>query len=185
MDSQLLKRRVVGAIVLVALGVIFIPMILSGGRDEMPLFGSNIPDKPGAIKRLRSLDIPKPQVVEKIEEIRIPVDERLPAASVEPKKSSATAKIKPAKPPKDGKKASHVKVWVVQVGSFGNRANALALQKKLRRHKFPAFVEFVKNKAGSVYRVRVGPEAKRANSEKVLQAILKKLEIKGVVLSHP
>lgn len=74
---------------------------------------------------------------------------------------------------------------MVQVGSFGNRANALALQKKLRKHQFPAFVEFVKNKDGSVYRVRVGPEVKRAKAEKVMQAIHKKLEIKGVVMSHP
>lgn len=183
MDNQLLKRRVVGAIVLVALGVIFIPMILTGGRDEMPLFGSNIPDKPKAIERLKSLEIPKPQVVAKSEEIRIPVDEHIPAADIEKEKSSKQRK--PTKQPGANKNSSDPKAWVVQVGSFSNRANALALQKKLRKHKFPAFVEFVKNHNGSVYRVRVGPEAKRAKAEKVMHAILKKLEIKGVVLSHP
>lgn len=191
MDNQLLKRRLAGAIVLVALGVIFIPMILTGGRDEMPLFGSNIPDKPRAIERLKSLEIPKPQVVAKSEEIRIPVDEHIPAANIERKKSTSPLKKKSgkqkdtARQPKADKKASSPKAWVVQVGSFGNRANALALQKKLRKHKFPAFVEFVKNRNGSVYRVRVGPEAKRAKAEKVMHAILKKLEIKGVVMSHP
>ena len=46
MEEGRLKQRLVGAIVLVALGVIFIPMLLSGGRDmEMPVFGSNVPER--------------------------------------------------------------------------------------------------------------------------------------------
>ena len=183
MDNQLLKRRVIGATVLVALGVIFIPMILSGGRDEMPLFGSNIPDKPKAIKRLKSLEIPKAPVVEKSEEIRIPVAEHLPPANIELKKSAKQNGN--AKQTKARQTVSSPKAWVVQVGSFGKRANALALQKKLRKHQFPAFVEFVKNRDGSVYRVRVGPEVKRAKAEASMQAIHTKLKIKGVVLSHP
>lgn len=191
MDNQLLKRRVIGATVLVALGVIFIPMILSGGRDEMPLFGSNIPDKPKAIKRLKSLEIPKAPVVEKSEEIRIPVAEHLPPANIELKKSAPQLKEESAKQNGNAKQtkarqtASSPKAWVVQVGSFGKRANALALQKKLRKHQFPAFVEFVKNRDGSVYRVRVGPEVKRAKAVATMQAIHTKLKIKGVVLSHP
>jgi len=184
-DSKLLRRRLIGASVLVALGVIFIPMILSGGRDEMPLFGSNIPDKPKAIKQLKSLDIPRPKAVEKSAEIRIPVDEHLPPAKVEPATIIHKDQLAPPKSSKSVDKNPLIKSWVVQVGSFGNRANALALQKKLRGHKFPAFVEFVKNRKGSVYRVRVGPEVKRSRSEATRQAIQKKLKIKGVVMNHP
>ena len=185
MDSKLLKRRVIGATVLVALGVIFIPMILSGGRDEMPYFGSNIPDKPSAIERLKSLQLPTTPVVEKSEEIRIPVDAHLPAADIERAKPASAEKQDSPKQQKSTKKPTVTKAWVVQVGSFGKRANALALQKTLRKHKFPAFVEFVKNRDGSVYRVRVGPQVKRTKSEATMQAIQTKLKIKGVVMSHP
>ena len=176
---------------LVALGVIFIPMILSGGRDEMPLFGSNIPDKPRSIEKLKSIEIPSPAVVEKPAEIRIPVDEHIPPAKIEKEQASVQAKKDSNKIAKivtdltDRKKSITPKAWVVQVGSFGNRNNALALQKKLRKHKFTAFVEFVRNNKGGVYRVRVGPETKREKAENTLQAIEKKLGIKGVVVSHP
>jgi len=184
-DKRLLKRRLIGATVLVALGVIFIPMILSGGKDQMPLFGSNIPDKPRAIEQLKSVEIPKPPVVAKREAIRLPVDERLPAASIEKQASREKPDEKPIPQAKPEQTASGRKSWVVQVGSFGKRANALALEKKLRAAKFPAFVEYVKNRDGSVYRVRVGPEVNRDKSEATLQAINKKLKIKGVVLNHP
>ncbi len=191
MDKQLLKRRVIGATVLVALGVIFIPMILSGGRDNMPLFGSNIPDKPKAIERLKSVEIPSPALVAKNEEIRIPVDEHLAPANIEQKKFKAQPKPTTDTQKDDATvatvktKSSNLKAWVVQVGSFAKRTNALALQKKLRKHQFPAFVEFIKNQDGSIYRVRVGPEVKQAKAEAAMQTIYKKLKIKGVVMSHP
>lgn len=49
-----IKQRVIGAIVLVSLGVIFIPMLLNSERsldDGMPVFGSNIPNKPDYISK--------------------------------------------------------------------------------------------------------------------------------------
>ena len=44
--NSLLKQRIVGAIVLVALGVIFIPMFLSGEGEMVSDMGSNVPPKP-------------------------------------------------------------------------------------------------------------------------------------------
>lgn len=179
---------------LVALGVIFIPMILSGGRDEMPIFGSNIPDKPRAIKNLKSLEFPTPpKIAIDDQEIRIPVKEGLPPARDESPKLLVQQQDKP----KSGKQRraeaeqpsaqapAGTQAWVVQLGSFSKRANALALEKKLRRHKFAAFVELVKTKKGAIYRVRVGPEVKRDKAEQQLKAIRKKLKINGVVMSHP
>jgi len=49
-----IKQRVIGAIVLVSLGIIFIPMLLNSERsfdDGMPVFGSNIPNKPAYISK--------------------------------------------------------------------------------------------------------------------------------------
>ncbi len=187
-----MRRRLTGAAVLVALGVIFIPMILSGGRDEMPIFGSNIPDKPRAIEKLKSLELPKPADIPAVsDEVRVPVDERLPAPKVDvakPVKEEAPKagnnKLLDKLLGKDNKPVT-INAWVVQVGSFSNRDNALELEKKLRQHKFAAFVEQVKNKDGSVYRVRVGPETQRDKAEQQMQAIRKQLKINGVVMSHP
>lgn len=191
MNNRLLKQRIIGAAVLVGLAVIFVPMILSGGRDEMPLFGSNIPDKPRAIEKLRSIEIPQPQEVKKPDEIRLPVDASLPPAQLEKQhaeqasKGDSTLTAEKADKSKPVKIAASSKAWAVQLGSFTRRENAFALQKKLRKNKFAAFVEFIKNKKGGVYRVRVGPEVKREKAEAILQDVKKKLGIAGVVVSHP
>lgn len=191
MNNRLLKQRIIGAAVLVGLAAIFIPMILSGGRDEMPLFGSNIPDRPANIEKLKSIEIPKPATVEKPDQIRLPVEEKLPPSKIE--KNSIKAENKtPSRTLRNivsdlttSKKTDGPKAWAVQVGSFANRSNALALQKKLRKNKFTAFVEFIKNNKGGVYRVRIGPEVQRAKAETILRDVKKKLDIKGVVVSHP
>ena len=190
-DNRLLKQRIIGAAVLVGLAVIFIPMILSGGRDEMPLFGSNIPDKPRSIEKLKSIEIPQPEAIKKPDEVRIPVDEGLPPARLEKQQASGGSKNKSGNLDNivsrltPNKKSAAPKAWAVQLGSFSRRENALALQKKLRKNNFAAFVEFIKNRKGGVYRVRIGPEVKREKAEKILQAVQKKLDIKGVVVSHP
>ncbi|MDH5370815.1 MAG: hypothetical protein OEW99_12370, partial [Gammaproteobacteria bacterium] len=62
MEESRLKQRLTGAIVLVALAVIFIPMLLSGGRDmEMPVFGSNVPERSAEITGIKHIDIEEMQ----------------------------------------------------------------------------------------------------------------------------
>lgn len=55
--NEQLKQRLVGAAVLLSLGVIFIPMILDGDRQTtMPMFGSNVQPVPDY--QFEPLDIP-------------------------------------------------------------------------------------------------------------------------------
>jgi DedD protein len=74
--------------------------------------------------------------------------------------------------------------WVVQVGSFSQSGNALALRDKLRSNGFTAFVEKLKTAEGTVYRVRVGPELKRENAEKQLKQLQLQMNLKGIVMEH-
>ncbi|VAX11169.1 hypothetical protein MNBD_GAMMA25-1647 [hydrothermal vent metagenome] len=85
-----LKQRLVGAIVLVALGVIFIPMILNGEREQdFIVNGSSIPARPAEIENIRQIEfdtddrtLDSANVAEKpLAQIRIPVDERSAALS--------------------------------------------------------------------------------------------------------
>ena len=194
MDSHQLKQRLVGAVILVALGVIFIPMILSGGKDEIPLFGSNIPTQPKEIKQLKSLKFSKqPEPVQAPPLIRIPVDRHTPV-DVKPKETTPAEKTATTEKPaekvagrveEEAKTEKTAKAWVVQVGSFSQRDNAMALRDKLRKKKYPGFVERVKGKNGAIYRVRVGPEASRTEAEKTMQKLRKQLKVYGVVMRHP
>jgi DedD protein len=75
--------------------------------------------------------------------------------------------------------------WVVQVGSFSESANALALRDKLRKNGFTAFVEKYRDRGKSSYRVRVGPELKRETAEKQLEKLKTQFQLKGIIMGHP
>lgn len=189
MDDRL-KQRLVGAIVLVALAVIFIPMVLDGGDSRtLPPFGQVIPEKPAVLKKLEST-APKPVVIPPPPAMveRELVDKHTPIL-----KSDATAPTSTAvetKKPEDKNSQTlrakkGIKAWVVQVGSFENRKNAQALNDKLRRKKYRAFVEAVKTNGRWNYRVQVGPEVRRSSAEATQKTLQTKLKINGVVMGHP
>lgn len=67
MDKAQLKKRIVGAIVLVALGVIFIPMILNQGDDATTITGTNIPPKPESLQQLAKQPMPAPPAAPDVE----------------------------------------------------------------------------------------------------------------------
>jgi DedD protein len=73
--------------------------------------------------------------------------------------------------------------WTVQVGSFSNEANARKLSAKLRNQRFPASVEPIKVNDRISYRVRVGKQASRAASEKMLARMEQETGVTGKVMS--
>ena len=75
--------------------------------------------------------------------------------------------------------------WVVQLGSFSSSDNASALNEKLRKAGYPAFVEPLKRNSGMAYRVRVGPELKRSNAQKLQQKLNREMKIEGIVVRYP
>lgn len=194
MDKQQLQKRLVGAIVLVALGIIFIPMILSGDHDSGTIWGTNIPVKPKPLQELAQrpvpeMPVPPPPPAETRDLIdhntlqdKTPVIAEQPAiTSVQSKPADAApiAKTEPAV------KTEQARAWVVQVGSFNQQANAIALRDKLRKHKYTAFVESIKGSNSTAYRVRVGPHVLRSDAEAQQASLAKQLNVKGVVLAHP
>lgn len=188
---------------LVALAVIFVPMLLEGDkRNDIPMFGSNVPEAPEA--RAPMVDIPL-QVPPPPAEVPVVVERELPpepapvapvapapapvvapAPAAQPKPLvPAPAVVKPVKPAEvvaSSKPAAES--WAVQVGSFSEQANASRLRDTLRGKGYPAYVEQVKLSSGTAYRVRVGPVLTRTDAE-AIQAKLAKIEQRGIVVPHP
>lgn len=101
------------------------------------------------------------------------------------KTSSATATERATIAMQEQVMTDPVSTWTVQMGSFGDKANAERLMKQLNEKDFPAFVNRYQNDAGKVlFRVRVGTEKDRARADKLL-ARLAKSDFKGKVLTHP
>lgn len=197
--NEQLKKRLVGAIVLVALAVIFVPMLLEGDkRSGIPMFGSNVPEPPE--NRVGMVDIPlqvppPPAYAPVVVERELP-PEPAPAAAPEPVPApvatpAAPPPPKPAAPVQPVKPADVVTAkpaagesWAVQVGSFSEQANAIRLRDSLRGKGYPAYVEQVKLASGTSYRVRVGPTLSRTDAE-AIQAKLAKFDQRGIVVPHP
>jgi len=216
--DEKLKKRLIGAVVLVAVAAIVVPMLFNGGEEtEMPTFGSNVPDKPD--EQVQTIEVPlqvPPQepletrpitsqqeaegyeaqvpatpvtppvalVQEPEPEVVEPPAAPAPAVKPAPAPKPAATKTPTAKPTATTSSKKPASGWVVQLGSFGKSANALALRDKVRKKGYSAFVEQQKGASGTVYRVRVGPELKRENAD-ALKAKLAKAGMKGVVMPHP
>lgn len=189
MEQGRLKQRLLGAVVLVALAVIFIPMLLSGGREmEMPVFGSNVPERSTEIKNIQHIDIKETIKTEQkqVNPKRLPIAQGVPEPKVikENKEKSIVEKITDLTK-EEKKPVIKETVWAVQVGSFSKRSNALGLKDKLRKKKIHAFVERIMNNKKATYRVRVGPEITREKAELLKLKLKKEFKLSGLVVKHP
>ncbi|WP_165869098.1 SPOR domain-containing protein [Thiogranum longum] len=198
-----MKQRLVGAIVLVALGVIFIPMLLEGPnrtlvpemdkipepetlapelplepfpplREPVPASRAILTEPAGA--KVAQQSSPPTQAVEE------PVPAPEPAVIVPPAPVAAPAKPLPIeKPVTEPLKGS----WVVQVVSLSSESNALALRDKLRKGGFATQVEQVRVDGKARYRVRVGPFLDRAEADRVRKQVAERFDQNGRVMSYP
>ncbi len=75
--------------------------------------------------------------------------------------------------------------WVIQLGSFSQKDNAIDLRNKVRSQDFKCFVDLSNNSAGAVrYRVRVGPFMDKAAADAANIKIQSVLKLQGLVKSH-
>lgn len=194
--EQAVKQRVVGAVVLVALGVIFIPILLEGPEDNaMPKF-SAVPEamvdlRAGQIRPTeQALALPEQTVTTVVIETPSKGPSAAPKAApppVPPKPALVRKAPAPTPAASDASQAAPATPhgWVVQLGSFGNESNALGLRDRMRKAGYASFVERVVLDTGTLYRVRVGPELKRERAEQLQRKIVQAQGIEGRVMSHP
>lgn len=80
-------------------------------------------------------------------------------------------------------KLTAASAWVVQLGSFDKPEHAKLLTKKLRDKGFKAFTREMKTAKGTMTKVLVGPEIKRAKADALQVAINKDMKLKGIVVA--
>ena len=167
------RRRLVGAIALVLLVVVFLPMFLDSEPKPLnqdvaiiipPLPGPDSSSRPAtaAPAGLAPSGAVVPPAKTETAPLRpAPMPVALPKAET-PKPEPSPAPVQLAKTSED---------FVVQLGAFSNAANARALQRKLQENKFKAYTEVVKSSGTERTRVRVGPYDSREAAEKARQRI--------------
>lgn len=182
------RRRLIGAIALVLLVVILLPVVFDS--EPAPAAGNNIelriPNKDDAGEFQPKIDLPELDKMDAAAASSVeiaPVVASAPVAAPKPAaKPAAPAqpvnKTKPEAAPKvEGKPVARAQAvpksgWAVQVGAFANADTARNLQEKLSKQGYHAYTE----KTGSVMRVRVGGYPTLEAAEKVKG----KLEVQGM-----
>jgi len=159
-----LQQRIVGAIVLVTLGVIFIPALLDGsGYKSRQVQHIEVKEKPTF-----------PSLTDKkLKPVLTPLDKN----KVAQVKSSAVEQKQPDKKP--------IKSFALQVGTFATNESAKKLRDKLRKAGYTTYVRKTQSKGKTSYKVRIGPELEYSVLEKIKKKVRKAQKIDGYIVNHP
>jgi DedD protein len=185
---RLTRRRLIGAVALVLLVVILLPVVFDSDPAQTAGNGIElrIPNKDSVGEFQPKINLPELEkmasaVAAASDVASVPAVTSPPVAKVVPTPvakpvvpAQAVSKPKPeAKPKVEAKPHAVPKTgWAVQVGAFANVDTARNLQVKLYKEGYHAYTE----KAGNVIRVRVGSYPTLEAAEKVKS----KLETQGM-----
>lgn len=182
----LLKQRLVGAAVIISLGVVIIPILLDGSGNRIIKEIPPRPERQGVSGAgfVKDQSIPSPP---RREEGGIIYSSE--PVSIKPKlKSDSLAVVKDSSP-QVSKSITTQKLasWVVQVGSFTEKSKAVSLRDQIRSKGFSVFMEQFKNsEQNNMYRVRVGPVLSRSEAEVALKQVKQQFKLEsGYVTQHP
>ena len=155
----------IGAILLVALGVIFIPVFLDGSGFKS--------------RNTRSIELPPEPAFPPLSEIELkrvePVHSRQQPAPAAPQRKPKTGTVT----------KQNQKAFSLQVSTVTIKENAYDLRDKLRKEGYVAYVETRTNNGKTSYRVRIGPELDKSKLEKMKATIKKEQGLDGFIVNHP
>ncbi|KUJ84243.1 SPOR domain-containing protein [Microbulbifer flavimaris] len=198
------KQRIVGALVLVALAVIFLPSLFDREGTRYIDITSQIPPAPD----IEPIEIAAPQPVEGVAPAPEPEDVFQPepvseqaqstASQSNPetaREAAATAKSGDASP--ESKPSSRPappvsepvlderglpRSWVVQVASYREQSRADRLRDRLLGEGFKAYTRSASTDRGTFVRVFVGPKVDRADAEASKQELDQLLSAQTLVM---
>ena len=190
-----LKQRLVGAFVLLALGVLFIPALLEPELQRDIDRTSRIPPAPN----LQSIDIKLP----------VKSDRLAPSKSLEPRyrlveedqlseviaqtktqvkakmvnaKSAVKASEQQAKTQIIMNKDGVPRAWAVQIVSYQTQQRAKEFAAKLKSDGYKPFVKTAISSKGKVYRVYLGPKINPTMAKNLKQELDKKYKLDTLVV---
>ncbi|EJB8511345.1 TPA: SPOR domain-containing protein [Pseudomonas aeruginosa] len=199
-----LKQRIVGALVLIALAVIFLPMLFTR-EDESRQVVVEAPPRPQAPAmpsvEVQPTEVPElqpgeediaPEIVEEGSSAAAGQPSQpiggLPATqppaqaqAASPPPSQPQPPAAPPSPPPAEKRLDANNLpqsWSVQLASLSNRARAEELQKTLRSQGYNAYIRSF----DGMNRVFVGPVIQRAEADRLRDQLSKQQKLNGFVV---
>ncbi|WP_076408852.1 cell division protein DedD [Shewanella sp. UCD-KL12] len=211
--SNHFQNRLVGVIVFVALGVIFLPDILDGKKVHQEEQFAEIPLRPEVAEltlpddAIQAVDLSdKEQAFESDDQASEQGGQdtwELVETNVETTKPVETAKVSPETKPKrlseaKAETSSETKpkqkpaqevvkptsAYTLQLGSFNNAANVKGLVSKLRAGGFNAYTLPATPVDGKLTKVFVGPETSESKIKSLQPGVEKLTKLKGRIVAY-
>jgi DedD protein len=179
--NERLKHRLLGAAILIALGVLLLPGFFRDKENYQIDTQSQIPEKPS----ITTLDFDGPTAVDTVEPAPSPDTMFVPAetpleevgfssSSVSSSVASVDSAADPVLP----------QAWVIQVASLGNKEAAEKLMKTLQTEGHKAYLRTVMTDKGSMHRVFIGPKLDRKDADVVKQAVDKQFNLTSKIYPY-
>jgi cell division septation protein DedD len=190
--NTVFKQRMAGAIFILSLGVILIPVILEKPIEQPPPQYSEIPASPG---------MPETKRVDKIQYVFNQIEENYVAEAEQVAAlNSAPAIVAEAAPVASPEVASEISPrlaeqqviseqdlpgldpgdWTIQLGAFGSRENADGLRARLAQEGFESYLRDVPGR--DLVRVFVAPGIDHDDAEKLLSELNNEMGLKGIIV---
>jgi len=168
-----IKRKLVGAGVLVSVALIVLPQLSTTAGDASYLASSvpietNIPDMAMPLPKSLAISTSNPQLAAQQPAEKVRLNDM--------KVDTQTLKLKDFEKPVLDNTGQAV-VWHIQVGSFAKAKNALELKNKLRDAGYKAFEQISDD--GAYTRVFVGPSTQKQQLETQMLAIKQAFNVQG------
>jgi DedD protein len=179
------RHRLIGASVLVILGVVGFPLLFDTQPRPVSVdIAVNIPDRATA-KPLVDTSKPKPLAasagLDAKEEV-VPADKSETKPSVKPEALVAAPAPVPVPEAKPSDTQDTGARFVVQIGAFNDEAKVREVRTKVEKEGIKTYTNIAQTKEGPRTRVRVGPFTSRDEADKVARKI-KQLQLQPQVLT--
>jgi DedD protein len=186
------KHRLIGAAVLTAVAVLFLPSFFKDRQQYQVDTGSHIPARPS----ITAVAFDEPELVEDIEPAPAPEsmflpDESQPLDSIPPAEppvvstsltsaASSSSVARESVPALPLNSQGLPNAWVIQVASLGSQEAANKLRDQLQADGHKAYVRAVPNT--SAYRVFIGPKQDKSEALAIKSQLDKRLKVNSLVL---
>jgi DedD protein len=159
--KESVKHRLIGAAVLIAAGVLFLPSLIKDHQQYRVDTKTQLPARPN----IRVVDFNDPVRPEGIEPAK-PIDEMF---AVKENSSSVGAQ-------------SQLAGWVIQVASLSSLDSAKQLRDKLQAEGHRAYVRSPGDKASSGHRVLIGPKQNKDEISQIKERVDKQLNVNSIII---
>ncbi|AGV17123.1 SPOR domain-containing protein [Vibrio alginolyticus] len=185
------QSRLVGTIILVAVGVIVLPDVLDGKKLHYKEEFASIPIKPELDSDVENFEILEPvedditlpdspveAVVQEREDAQVAVSEPEPAPTSKPEVIKQPEQVEVVTRPVQEKNQYEDSAWIIQLMALKNHENAVALVADLQKRGYQAHTK----KENEFTRVIVGPDVSKSKLERQVQELQKITGSKGQLL---